>query len=201
MNLFYNRLIYVYIFVGAKFKRHAAVILPLFRRAKIISNFDVIVDCVDKLLDNWHEKPRDYIHTDIIPHTQNLVLQIFGMIAFDYDLQTLDYSQTRKESNQLTKALNDMLSVLDVIYYTPKTFAKIYLKLNLRYQRARQIIEKHLNRMIEQELSETPESRAERKRTSLIASLVHSLQNNEKAEAMKNEEDRRGKSLLSISIL
>jgi hypothetical protein len=46
--------------------------------------------------------------------------------------------------------------------------------------------------MIEQELRETPEMRAERKRTSLIASLVDSLQEDEKLEAKKSEETKKG---------
>jgi hypothetical protein len=46
--------------------------------------------------------------------------------------------------------------------------------------------------MIERELNENPKSRLERKRTCLIASLVDSLQQDENAEAMKNEEDRKG---------
>ncbi|CAF3315426.1 unnamed protein product [Rotaria sp. Silwood2] len=46
--------------------------------------------------------------------------------------------------------------------------------------------------MIEQEFNESPESRAQRKRTSLIASLVDSLQMDEEAEAKKSEEQKKG---------
>jgi hypothetical protein len=46
--------------------------------------------------------------------------------------------------------------------------------------------------MIEQELRQTPEMRSERKRTSLIASLVNSLQQDEKLEEKKLEEDKKG---------
>jgi hypothetical protein len=182
----------MFIILGAQFKRHAAVTLPLFRRGKIISNFDLIVDCVDKLLDNWHKKSKDYLHTDITQQSQNLLLEIFGLIAFDYDLETLDFTNEKKGNNELTQALNDMLNVLDVVFYAPRSLAVLYLKLNLRYQRARRIIKNHLNQMIERELNENPKSRLERKRTCLIASLVDSLQQDENAEAMKNEEDRKG---------
>jgi hypothetical protein len=47
--------------------------------------------------------------------------------------------------------------------------------------------------MIEQELRETPQMRAERKRTSLIASLVESLQQDEKVEEKKSEETKKGR--------
>ncbi len=117
-----------------------------------------------------------------------MLLQIFGQIAFDYNLETLE----NKGNNLLTQALNDMLNVLDIIYYAPRTFAIVYLKLHFRYQRARRIIDQYLNQMIEQELNENLQSPLERKRTCLIASLVASLQQDENVEAMKNEEARKG---------
>jgi hypothetical protein len=45
--------------------------------------------------------------------------------------------------------------------------------------------------MIEKELRETSAMRAERKRTSLIAALVSSLQEDENLEATKTEEDKK----------
>jgi hypothetical protein len=187
----------MFIILGAQFKRHAAVTLPLFRRGKILSNFDLIVDCVDKLLDNWHKKSKDYLHTDITQQSQNLLLEIFGLIAFDYDLETLDSNNNEKKgNNELTQALNDMLNVMDIVFFAPRSLTVLYLKLNFRYQRARRVIKNHLNQMIERELNENPKSRLERKRTCLIASLADSLQQDENAEAMKNEEDRKGKLFL-----
>ena len=53
-------------FVGAKYKRHASIILPLFRRGKIVSNLDLIVDCMDKLLAKWRTSPTEKVHVDII---------------------------------------------------------------------------------------------------------------------------------------
>ncbi|CAF5135100.1 unnamed protein product [Rotaria sp. Silwood1] len=47
--------------------------------------------------------------------------------------------------------------------------------------------------MVEEKMSESPDSIAEHKKTSLIASLVSSLQTDEKAEAKKKEEDKKGK--------
>jgi hypothetical protein len=56
-------------------------------------------------------------------------------------------------------------------------------------------ISNYLNEIIEQEQRKTPEELGERKRTSLIASLVGSLQQDEKAEAIKSEEEKKGKYL------
>jgi hypothetical protein len=47
--------------------------------------------------------------------------------------------------------------------------------------------------MIDNEMAETQESIAQRKRTCLIASLVASLQENEEAEAKKSENEKKGK--------
>jgi hypothetical protein len=74
----------------------------------------------------------------------------------------------------------------------PHTVAKLYLKLGPRYRRAKFIIKKYLNQIIEQEQRKTREEIAEQKRTSLIASLITSLQPDEKAEAAKPEQERKG---------
>ncbi|CAF4053462.1 unnamed protein product [Rotaria sp. Silwood2] len=82
----------------AKHKCHAALTAPLFRRAKIISNLDLIVNCTDKLLDQWRSKCEDrmYVHVNLVTKCRNLLLDIFGFIAFDDDLECLD-------SNNITK--------------------------------------------------------------------------------------------------
>lgn len=175
--------------------------LPLFRRSKIISNLDLIVDCVDKLLHRWSLNPPEKVHVDIIQQSQNLLLAIFGYIAFDYDLGTLDDDDDCTTSNNdLTQALRDTLSIFKKIIYSPIFLSTIYLKLNFQYRRARATIEKYCNRIIEQELTENPELIAQRKRTSLIASLVSSLQQNEEEEAKKSEDEKKGKFKLYFPI-
>lgn len=175
--------------LGARYKRHSALTMPLFRRAKIISNFDLVMDCTDKLVDNWRSVSTQHIHTNIVQQCQNLILEIFGFIAFDYDFETLNGTR----GNELTIALRDLLSTVEIASYVPSLFLKVYLKLNLRYRRARSIIQRYLYKMIEQELQESRESREQRKKSSLIASLVDSLQMDEQNEAKKREEDKIGR--------
>ena len=177
--------------LGAKYKRHAALIMPLFRRNKIISNFDLMIDNVDKLLSKWHADDPNRVHLDIVQQSQQLVLSIFGFIAFDYDLETLDGKDTN--GNELTLALQDFVSAFQALMFLPFRLGSLYWRFNPRYRRARQIIQRYLYRMMEQELAEDEESRVQRKRTCLIASLVSSLQTDEIAEAAKSEEDKRGK--------
>jgi cytochrome P450 len=171
--------------------------MPLFRRGKIISNLDLIVDCVDKLLDKWRVSSAQKVHLDIIQQCQNLLLAIFGFVAYDYDLKTLD-DDISSDNNDLTQALRDVLDVFQTAIHSPTFVSKIYLKLNLRYQRARATIDRYCNQIIEQELAENPELIAQRKRTSLIASLVSSLQHDEQAEAKKSEDEKKGKFILEI---
>ncbi|CAF0792014.1 unnamed protein product [Adineta ricciae] len=177
--------------IGAKFKRHGAITMPLFRRNKITANLNLIVDATDKILDRWRAKPSEFIHKDIVEQSQNLLLEIFGLIAFDYNLETIDEQHSDK-ANELTQALQDVMSIFRVIIYSPRLVSTTYMKWNSKYRRARQIVERYLSNMMEQELNENPQWREERKKTSLIASLVHSLQMDEKIEAQKQEEDKKG---------
>jgi hypothetical protein len=65
----------------------------LFRRGKVLNNLDLIIDCTDKLFDQWRLKSdndRNYIHLNTVDQSQNLSLGIFGFIGFDYDLETLE---------------------------------------------------------------------------------------------------------------
>ncbi|CAF1482806.1 unnamed protein product [Rotaria sp. Silwood1] len=173
---------------GAKFKRHASITMPLFRHGKILSNFDLIINCTDDLLNNWYSSSLDHIHRDILRQCQNLLLEIFGFIGFDYDFDTLRGTN----NNELTQALRSYVGALELGFYLPNFFFNAYLKLNPKCRRARTIIKRYLYRMMEQELTETSESRAQRKKTSLIASLVASLQTDEQAEERKSEDKRKG---------
>ncbi|CAF2800141.1 unnamed protein product [Rotaria sp. Silwood2] len=173
---------------GAQYKRHASVTLPLFRRSKIIPHFDVIVDCIDKLLTNWRVYPSEHVHCDIVKQSENLMLAIFGWIAFDYDLDTFDHGN----KNELTQALESYLSILEMVTYSPRIFNLIYMKLSHRHREVKNTIERYLCRMIDNELDQSEESRMQRKRTSLIASLVASLQKDEYIEGKKSEQERTG---------
>jgi cytochrome P450 len=174
--------------IGAKYKRHASLTIPVFRRNKITPNFDLIIDCTDKLLNNWRSAPLNHIHLDIVQQCQNLLLALFGLIAFDYDLETLN----NDSRNELTQALKVFVGAVEIVMYLPKFLSIIYLKLSPRHRRARATIERYVYRMIDHELAQNPETIAERKRTSLIASLVCALQKDEQMEMTKSEEEKKG---------
>ncbi|CAF0850457.1 unnamed protein product [Adineta steineri] len=176
---------------GSKFKRHISLTLPLFRRGKIISNLDLIIDCTDKLLSKWRKADPKLIHIDIVDQCQNLLLAIFGFIGFNYDLETLN-DESISNDIELTQALRDVINSIMPVLYLPRLIAKIYVNLNYRQRRARKVIEQYIYKIIEHEQETNPELIVQRKRTCLISSLVGSLQRNEKLEAMKNEEQKKG---------
>ncbi len=180
--------------LGASYKRHFSIVSPLFRRNKLNAYLDTIIDCTDKLLARWRTYNNDptEIHLNMIEQSQQLLLAIFGYVGFDYDLQTLD-DEYNSNKNELTHALHIHLDAAITCMKLPTIIGRIYLLLNLKYRRARSTIDHYLQQMIEQELRETSEMRAERKRTSLIASLVDSLQQDEKLEAKKSEETKKGR--------
>ncbi len=180
--------------IGHKYKRHASIILPLFRRGKIVNNLDLIIDCTDKLLDQWRSKTDhdpNYIHLNIVDQCQNLSLAIFGFLGFNYDLQTLEELNINQK-NKLTQALNDFLEIFILTTRMPNFVSEFYLKISPQYRRARVTIEECLNQIIDQEQRKTPEEIADQKRTSLIASFITSLQQDEQAEAAKPEQERKG---------
>ncbi|CAF4341816.1 unnamed protein product, partial [Adineta steineri] len=78
------------------------------------------------------------------------------------------------------------------VLYLPRIIAKIYVNFSYRQRRARKVIEQYIYKIIEHEQEINPELIVQRKRTCLISSLVGSLQRNEKLEAIKNEEQKKG---------
>ena len=151
-----------------------------------------IVDCTDKLLHNWRNQNDQQIRTDIVFECQKLLLGIFGFIAFDYDLHTLDDRKT-KAAEELNAALNDTLSAFRMLIFSPRLLYLLYTKISPSYRHSQKFLKNYVNGIVDQELSNSPEYILQRKRTSLIASLVSSLQEDEIAEAMKKEEDKKGR--------
>ncbi|CAF3701083.1 unnamed protein product [Rotaria sp. Silwood1] len=155
-------------------------------------HLDTIIDCTDKLLDRWRQiNDPTKIYLNMNEQTQQLLLAIFGFIAFDYDLQILD-NECEKGQKELVSSMETFFNTTVRIVEMPAIIGRIYLFLNFKYRRARLIINQYIQRIIDQELKETVAMRAERKRTSLIASLISSLQQDENIEAKKREEDKRG---------
>ncbi len=167
------------------------MVRPIFRRAKVISHQDIIVDCVDKLLSKWRSSPSEKVHMDIVEQCQNLLIAIFGFIAFNYDFETLD-DDIIANNNELAQSIRVVLDVVGKVPHMPNILGVIYLKLNFKYRRAQSTIKQYCTQVIDHELTQSSESIAQRKRSSFITSLVSSLQQDENVEAMKSEEEKIG---------
>ncbi|CAF1278630.1 unnamed protein product [Adineta steineri] len=74
----------------------------------------------------------------------------------------------------------------------------MYTKLSRRHRRAKSIITRYIYQMIDNEMTASEESRAQRKRTCLIASLIASLQEDEEMEAKKSENEKKGLSRAEV---
>ena len=183
------------IYLGAKFKRHSSVLTTLFRRNKIFGYLETIVECTDKLVARWYTLSNcpNYIHFDMVKQTQQLLIDIFGMIGFGYNLHTLDDNDDHNR-NELARALHIYIKTTVIFTQLPEVIGSIYLLFNLRYRPARQIIDQYLNQMIDEELQQTSVTRSERHRTSFIASLVTSLCESENLETTHFEENKKGRS-------
>ena len=139
-------------------------------------------------MSQWRSVPKEHVHVDVVQQCRNLLLVIFGFLAFDYDLETFN----GRDRNELTQALKDFLESIYPVFFLPKLMSIIYLKLNRRYRRARAIIQQYVYRIIDHELEDCSETMAARKRTSLIAALVSASQKDEKTERTKDESERKG---------
>ena len=137
------------------------------------------------MLDQWRSSEKGHIHTDIVKQCEHLFLIIFGHIGFNYDLEM-------RVDNAFYQALQDYLSIFKTTLYMHEFMNKIYLKFNSKYQRAEAVIQQYLDRMIDHQQNENTESTKERVKTSLIDSLVNSMQKDEKVEASKSENEKKG---------
>jgi cytochrome P450 len=89
---------------GAKWKRHARVMLPVFKRAKVIQHLDTIIDCTDRFIDQSLTDKQ--VHTDLVRRCQKLTMNVIGFVALDYDIE-----------NQRTRAGKAILRpMIELIY-------------------------------------------------------------------------------------
>lgn len=153
-----------------------------------------MIICTDKLLDRWraeNENPN-YVHLHVIEEIQQLLIDIFGLIGFGYDLHALDNDDS-SDKNELAHALHTYIDTTVMFAQLPEFIGRLYLLCNLKYRRARRVIDRSLNQMIEQELQEASETKAERKMTSFITSLITSMREVESTEMTSdNDENKKG---------
>ncbi|CAF1016907.1 unnamed protein product [Adineta ricciae] len=156
-------------FSGSKWKRHARVMMPMFKRAKVIQHLDVIAECADRFIDQC--LIADQVHTNLVRQCQTVTMNVIGFIAFDYDLGA--------EMNSKTKVMfEDFISVVvNVMFFSslPQWVAKLYLKLNWKYQKTNRFLRELMENIVEQEQNNQDKAGEQERPKNLISSLVSSL--------------------------
>ena len=135
---------------GDVWKRHARIMLPMFRRNKILPYFDTIVRCIDRFIDQRFSQQSGNIHTDLVTQCQHLLLSIIAQIAFSYDFETLSSS----DGMNLRQAFNDMIhraNQFALMLGLPLWIAKLILALDFKFQRALRLTKQYVTRIINNE--------------------------------------------------
>ncbi|CAF4884928.1 unnamed protein product [Rotaria sp. Silwood1] len=153
---------------GLKWKRHARVMLPMFKRAKIVHYSETILHCTDQFIDKHLDD--NHIYKDLTLRCQSLLMNIIAFIAFDHDLEAqIDSSCARALQDFVYYASQFMIAA-----WLPRWLGKLYLKLNWKYQRAHRILRELSEQIVEQEQNKHNDCESQRPKN-LIASLVSSL--------------------------
>ncbi|CAF1095535.1 unnamed protein product [Adineta steineri] len=153
----------IVVLAGAKWKRHVRVMLPVFKRAKMIQHLDTITECADHFIDQC--LLDNHIHTDLVHRCQTFTMNVIGLIAFDYNLES-------NINSPIKIAFQDFVSYVTIVIlmsWLPQWISKIYLKFNWKYQKIHRLIRELTEKIVEQEQNNSQRSK------NLIASLVSSL--------------------------
>ncbi|CAF1039584.1 unnamed protein product [Rotaria sp. Silwood1] len=153
---------------GAKWKRHMRVLLPMLKRAKMISHLETIVRCADRFIDeNLHP---GQVHRDLISCCQSFTINVIGLIGFEYDFDI-------HVNSLIKKAFHDFMFyaiLLMTTLWVPQWLWKMYFRCNWKYQRAYRLLHELAEKLVEEEQNKQSENENQRPKN-LIASLVSSL--------------------------
>jgi cytochrome P450 len=190
--------------VGSKYKRHAKAIVPMLRKHRFKSQISIIINYVDQLIQIWkdrYENQDDFICTSILSDNEQLMLDTFTRLTFDYDLGNLNHlSKSAKRPNplddkikpsELSVALTIWLDALRRVTTNgmPSFVNDFLLKIDKKYQNALRVLQSNAENIIRKCQEEIdPNNRPE----NLVASLVSSLQKDEELERKKPEKEQTG---------
>ncbi|CAF3694622.1 unnamed protein product [Rotaria sp. Silwood1] len=189
--------------IGPKYKRHAKVIMPMLKKHRFKSQISIIIDCADRLIHIWkdrYENRDNAICTCIVTDNQQLMLDTFSLLTFDYDLGNLKYlsenanrcnAETKTEPSEMSIAISIWLNALKrVTINGMPTFVNNYLlKIDRQYQHALRILENYVENIVQKCQKEMDPNA---KPVNLVASLVSLLQKDEAFEKRKPEKEQIG---------
>jgi cytochrome P450 len=159
---------------GNDYKRHARVLLPMFRQAKILYYFDTILNCVDRFITENFPSSNNKVYRNIDRRCQNLFLNITARIGFDYDLD-----ESSSDTNEVYDAFSYLMeysteSNLPILL--PYWISKWEPMLNTKFQRSKSVIDKYVTKVVKEEQKRQEDDPARSKKPkSVISSLVAAL--------------------------
>lgn len=119
---------------GDEWKRHARILIPVFRRNKVLPYFEIIVECMDDFIDQKLIQNDKQIHKNLVEQCQIVLMRILGRIAFNYD-----FAKFSKDGEKLHHAFSDMIdcaSQFAVMSTMPLWLTRLLVKFNWKFQRA-----------------------------------------------------------------
>jgi cytochrome P450 len=186
---------------GDTWKRHARIILPSFKRVKVLPYLDATVKCVDRLIDKHYVKYDGQIHTDVVVQCQDCLLNLITLITFGYDLETsteIDVANLRQAFHDFAQYANEFLMSGGI----PNWIGKLILMLHWKFQRASRTIKKSVIHIVtEAQKWQQDKSASSNKLRSLLVSLIASVKDESSSEkaALTNNEvfDEAGMSIMA----
>jgi cytochrome P450 len=172
---------------GDKWKRHARLMLPVFRRNKISPYLETIVSCIDHFIDRKFVKNDKNIHKDLVKECQHVLLTIVARIAFNYDFSNL----SSVDGKNIHQSFNDMINCASrfaLMSVMPLCLAKFMLNINWKFQRALKIMKHYVMIIINDEQKRQQEGiYLSDQRKTLIASFIEASQSETKLSLSSNE--------------
>lgn len=166
---------------GEIWKRHARIMLPVFRRSKILPHFQIILSCIDDFIDENFLNENNKIHKDLVKKCQNVLLRVISRIAFNYDfsnLSTIDGKNLEKSFNQMIHCASQFA----VMSATPLWLAKFILFFNFKFQKSLNLMKNYVINIINQNENISVDNHR-----SLIDSLIQSSKSDKNNSLSINE--------------
>jgi cytochrome P450 len=157
---------------GDIWKRHARLMLPVFRRGQILTHFERILLCIDDFIDQQFLKENKKIHKNLVKECQHLLLRIISQIAFNYDFSLINNENIYQSFNQMINCASQFALMMVI----PLWLAKLILKFNFKFQKSLNIMKHYVMIIINDE--QKREKKESFPRKTLINSLIQSSQFN-----------------------